>query len=365
MTVAPVMVQRRFMELGRVRLGEKGPKGEPRKLDHFRFTSASQALLQAVADKYGGKVQQWAGAPDEGYFELRTTSTELDIILPPTFSMGDGSPTVPWSQFFELWSGGGCQRRCDGVIESLSGKPCMCDPDERTCDITTRVQFMLPDIPGLGVWRLDSKGWNAAAELPGTLELLHLAASERKFIPAVLRLEKRTKKVEGKTHRFVVPVIDLPQVSMSQMAGGDLLTLNAPAPPPPKPELPAGPETPKNPSFENGEAEFGTPPPLPTESESAVPGSDASSSTEDASPQEEGEPDGGAPSSDSLDPIVVLAGEVKIVRGSAAGKTVAEVVAEDPQRCVTYLKNGKDEKLKAAIQTYLYAAHPELMEEGL
>jgi hypothetical protein len=105
---------------------------------------------------------------------------------------------------------------------------------------------------------------------------------------------------------------------------------------------------------------FGVP-----ESESAVPGSDASSSTEDASPQEEGESDGGAPSSASLDPIVVLAGEMKIVRGSAAGKTVAEVVRDDPERCITYLKNGRDEKLKAAIQTFLYAVYPDLMEEEL
>src|SRR5258707_3286069 len=108
--VAPVIVQRRFMELGRVRLGEKGGKGEPRKLDSFRFTSASRPLLEAVAAKYGGKVQAWTGAPDEGYYELKTTSAELDIILPPTFSANDGEPSLPWSQFYELWSGGGCQR---------------------------------------------------------------------------------------------------------------------------------------------------------------------------------------------------------------------------------------------------------------
>jgi hypothetical protein len=266
MTVAPVIVQRRFMQLGRVRLGEKGSKGEPRKLDNFRFTSASRALLEAVAAKYGGKVQEWQGAPDEGYFELKTTSTELDIILPPTFSDEDGSPSLPWSQFFELWSGGGCQRRCDGVTETLSGKPCLCDPDDRACDVTTRVQFMLPDIPGLGVWRLDSKGWNAAAELPGTLQLLQLAAEERKFIPAVLRMEKRTKKVEGQTRRFVVPVIDLPSVSVNQLAGGDLLSLNAPAPAPPRPALPAAPAPPADPSFE-GTPDFGQRPPLPTEPE--------------------------------------------------------------------------------------------------
>ena len=364
MSVAPVTIQRRFMELGRVRLGEKGAKGEPRKLDCFRFTSASRPLLEAVAARYGGTVQAWQGAPDEGYFELKTTSTELDIILPPTFSMSDGEPTVPWSQFFELWSNGGCQRRCDGVVESLAGKPCMCNPEDRACDIVTRVSFMLPDLPGLGVWRLDSKGWNAAAELPGTLELLQLAASERKFIPAVLRLEKRTSKKEGQTRRFVVPVLDLPQVSMSQLAGGDLLSLNAPAPAPPKPALPSGPEPPEDPDFAH--EEFGQPPPLPGEPEAGVPLAAQGASDDDVHPPEEAAPVSGELSAASSvsDPIVIQAGEVTISRGTAAGKTVREIVETEPDRCLRYLAAGKNELLKAAITTYMAAVRPDLLEEA-
>src|SRR6266508_3942140 len=132
-------VQRRLMELGRVRLGEKGEKGQPKKLSTFRLTSASGTLLSAVAAKYGGTPREWKGAPNEGMYEVTTDATELQIILPPTFSEVDGSPSTSYSQFYELWSAGGCQRRCDGVIEALSGKPCLCDPLERACDITTRI----------------------------------------------------------------------------------------------------------------------------------------------------------------------------------------------------------------------------------
>jgi hypothetical protein len=153
-----------MMELGRVRLGDKSAKGAPRKLNTFRFTSASRVLLDAIAEKYGGEVHEWKGAPDEGYFEVTTTSRELEILFPPVYSNEDGTPTVPFSQWLELWSGGGCQRRCDGETEALSGKPCMCDPDNRACKPTTRISFMLPDIPGLGLWRVESHGWNAAAD---------------------------------------------------------------------------------------------------------------------------------------------------------------------------------------------------------
>lgn len=274
MATRVIGVQRRFMQLGRVRLGEKGPKGEPRKLGTFRFTSASERLLQAVAAKHGGTVAVWADAPDEGYFQVTTEATSLEIILPPTFSETDGTPSTSYSQYYELWNKGGCLRRCDGVTESLSGEPCMCDPAKRdsgedskgTCGIITRVSFIIPDLPGLGVWRLDSSGWNAAVELPGTLELLAQAASEQKFIPAVLSLQNRTAKREGKTHRFVVPVIELPDVTIGQLVSGTAPTyaLNVPAAPPNgKPALPAAPAPPADPAFSDEQVEFGAPPPLP------------------------------------------------------------------------------------------------------
>jgi hypothetical protein len=274
-----IQIQRRMMELGRVRLGEKGPKGEPRKLQTFRFTSASRALLEAVATQHGGTVKEWIGAPDEGYFEVTTEATELDIVLPPVFSDADGTPTVAYSQWFELWSGGGCQRRCDGVNEALSGKPCLCameDEGERACKPTTRVSFMLPDIQGLGVWRLDSHGWNAATELPVTLEVLSQAAQANRFIPAVLRLQNRTKKAEGQTRRFVVPVIDLKDISVKQLAAGevpDAIAMNAPAMAAiPKPALPAAADLPSDASFaQEREPDLGPPPPPPV----PVPGVEA------------------------------------------------------------------------------------------
>ncbi len=274
MAIKPYLIQRRMRELGRVRLGEKGAKGEPRKLSTLRFTSFSEPLLQVIAAQHGGKVRPWAGAPEEGAFEVITETNKIDIILPPVFSQVDGTPTTAYSQWFEMWSAGGCARRCDGELESISGKPCLCadaveakGEDARDCKLTTRVSFMLPDVPDIGVWRLDTKGWNAAIELPGTLEILLMAAAEHKFIPAVLRSEPRTKKVPGEgTRRFIVPVIELPGVTVRELASGDVpLGINAPVQPRlEKPALPAGPAAPADPAFEDDTTPaFGAPPALP------------------------------------------------------------------------------------------------------
>lgn len=269
-----IQIQRRMMELGRVRLGDKGPKGEPRKLNTFRFTSASRTLLEGVAEKHGGKVAEWKGAPDEGYFQVTTDATELKIVLPPVFSDADGSPTLPYSQWFELWSAGGCQRRCDGETEALSGKPCMCDPEKRKendpamCRVVTRVSFMLPDVPGLGVWRIDSHGWNAAVELPGTIDVLSAATPAHSFIEAVLSIQQRSRKVKGQTRRYIVPVIELPDINVRQLAAGDVPdAINAPAMARlPRPELPAGEPLPDDAAFKKEEgASFGLAPDLPAD----------------------------------------------------------------------------------------------------
>jgi hypothetical protein len=99
---------------------------------------------------------------------------------------------------------------------------------------------MLPKVAGLGVWRLETKGENAASVLPGTLDLLMLAASERQFIPAQLRAEQRSSKSDGQTRRFVVPVIDLPGVTMEELLAARPAALNMPtATTAPRPELPA------------------------------------------------------------------------------------------------------------------------------
>jgi hypothetical protein len=209
----PILVlQQRLRELGRIRIGQKvaTAKGgtRPAKLDRFRLTSPSRELLDRVAAKYGGTVAPWT--PDGGaeQFEVITDAKRMPIHVPPQ----------PVSQYFELWSGGGCQRRCDGITELLKDRPCICgpDPEQRQCKPTTRLNVVLSEIEGVGVWRLESHGYYAALELPGVAELLAQAGG---YVEAFLGLEQRTAKRDGKTQHWIVPTIDLPITPAALMAG--------------------------------------------------------------------------------------------------------------------------------------------------
>jgi len=208
----------RVQEIGRIRMGEKGPKGAPVKLKTFRLTSNDRRVLDAAAALYGGVVHAWDGAPDEGMWQLTTAAAELDILIPRSLRSV--------SQAWELWQGGTCERRCDGRTEAITGGPCICGPargDEGFCDIVTRLSVILPRLPGLGLWRLDTGGWHAASTIPATIDLL-LALDPRPMVPAVLRAVQGSSKVRestGKvvTHRFVRPMLDAPGITIGQLVG--------------------------------------------------------------------------------------------------------------------------------------------------
>lgn len=209
-----VDIQRRLHEVGRIRIGHQVDVPgrnvrRPARLDAFRFTSASQRALEAVAALYGGEVVPWTGAPTGEQFELYTQAKEVPVIVPP----GE----LSFSQSYELWSAGGCQRRCDGVNEFIGDTPCRCDAEARECKPHTRLSVMLQGVPGVGLWRLDTQGWYAAAELQGAYDLAQLLADslQRSVLPGRLRVEARTvkrpdpkdpNKVEKRN--YVVPVLD-------------------------------------------------------------------------------------------------------------------------------------------------------------
>lgn len=202
-------IQRRHRELGRIRAGAKSAKGAPTKLDTWRLTSAQRNLIEEAARIWGGTVEPW-DSPSGPQFQVITTTDTITVAIPSGQSI---------TQWLELWSGGGCQRRCDGEREILSDSPCLCDdpndPDRRDCQPTTRFNVMLPELSDLGQWRLESHGFYAAAELGGIADLLAQAGAA--YVPARLRLEQRTVKRNGRTNRFAVPVVELPDFRLSDI----------------------------------------------------------------------------------------------------------------------------------------------------
>ncbi|KOX49958.1 hypothetical protein ADL19_19605, partial [Streptomyces purpurogeneiscleroticus] len=102
------------------------------------------------------------------------------------------------------------QQPCHCAAAQLAGRPF--GPRD-ICKPTTRMALMLADIPSLGTWKLESHGWNAAAELPTLAASIESAPQP---IPARLEVQKREKKdfdpskgdgeeVESKV--FMVPVL--------------------------------------------------------------------------------------------------------------------------------------------------------------
>lgn len=199
-----VTLQRRLREVGRIRIGETVPtsngKTRPAKLDHFRLTSRDQQIIEAAAQQYGGTVRPWT-APDGQQWEVKTTVDQMPVVVPPS--------EMAFSQYFEQWSAGGCKVRCDGEWDYLADKACHCDPEKRACAFHTRLSVMLPDLPGVGLWRLDTSGYYAATELAGVVDLCMAAAQRGQYLPARLRLEQRRVLRDGKTNKFAVPVLDV------------------------------------------------------------------------------------------------------------------------------------------------------------
>lgn len=213
--------QQRGVEIGRLRMGAKvttkNGREAPAKLAEWRLTSPSRDAITAAAAALGGEAKPWK-SPTGPQWEVYSEAASLDVIVPP------GEAVEQW---FEMWSGGGCQRRCTGAggVNQISGKPCECPADPiarrdlaasgRACKPTTRLRVALPTLPGIGVWRVESHGFYAAVELVGRHSLLQQAADAGVWIPARLRLEQRQRA--GK--QYGVPVLDI-GVSMAQIHAG-------------------------------------------------------------------------------------------------------------------------------------------------
>lgn len=209
-------LQMRMRQLGEIRIGHvvagttKDGKSytRPAKLDKFRFTSPSREILASVAELYGGEVKPWTpanGGPSE--FEVYSTVDRLPVLIPPRDAV---------SQWYELYAGSKCLRRCDGQVEQKSDQRCMCNPERRQCSITTRVNVMLRDVPALGQWLLVTKGYYAATELPPAAELLAQAGG---YISGWLGMEEKSVvRTEGPA-RFMVPTLDVEITPAALMAG--------------------------------------------------------------------------------------------------------------------------------------------------
>jgi hypothetical protein len=218
-------LQRQARELGRLRTGYT-QGNRPMRSKTWVVTSHARHYVEAAAGLWGGNVEQWqplGNRPQQ--WRVITDAESIDAIMPP----GD-----PLSQYNEMWSKGGCQRRCDGITESISDRPCLClaqfgedwylQPKGDVCSATTRLNVMLPDMPDLGVWRAETHSFYAANEWAGQLDMVLSGTGGKGFVPVALRIEPRQRVAGGKTKNFPVVVVEIRGITPRQALAGPLST---------------------------------------------------------------------------------------------------------------------------------------------
>ncbi|MEV4287410.1 hypothetical protein AB0K40_18040 [Nonomuraea bangladeshensis] len=230
-----ITLQRQARELGRLRTGYSVPNDDPTKRNRavrsqtWIISSHAEHYVEAAAGIWGGSVEKWQ-PQGNGAVQWRviTEAVSLDAILPP----GD-----PLSQSYELWSAGGAQRRCDGMTESLSDSPCLCRaqwgedfhekaPRDRACKMTTRLNVILPEMPDIGAWRVETHSYHAANEIAAAVDVLKGSIGMDALIPVRLRIEQRTRVSQGKTKQFPVVAVELRGGTAGQVLAG---AVSAPA----------------------------------------------------------------------------------------------------------------------------------------
>jgi hypothetical protein len=225
-------MQRHARQLGRLRTGYSRPHKDPNKRPvpvkskTWVLTSHAEHYVQAAAEAWGGTVERWqpqgAGAPQ---FRVITEAGSLDALLPP----GD-----PLNSFNEMWSAGGCQRRCNGEFEQISRKPCLClaqygeewylRPKGTVCAATSRLNVILPDMPDVGVWRAETHSFYAANEWGGTVDMVLSGTNGQGLVPVTLRIEQRTSVSRGQTKNFPVVAVEIRGITPRMALTGPLPT---------------------------------------------------------------------------------------------------------------------------------------------
>lgn len=216
-------IQRRAAEHGRLRTGYT-QGNRPMRSATWVVTSHSEEHVRKAAELWGGEPEQWQ--------PLNSTISQWRVITKAASIEALITPGDPLNQYNEMWSKGGCQRRCDGETELLTRQPCLCaarfgeDWHQQkkgiVCSTTSRLNVMLPDLSGMGMWRAETHSFYAASEWGGMVDMVLAGTDGRGFVPVTLRIEPRQVVRAGETKKFPVVVVELRGVTPRQALAGPM-----------------------------------------------------------------------------------------------------------------------------------------------
>lgn len=220
-------LQRRLMEVGHIRTGYSVPTGKtdrfgqpihrPVKSATFLVSTHLREYADEVARIYGGQVESWTPQrSDTAQWLVRTPAKRLLVVVPPVQTI---------TQWYEMWAGSECARRCDGETETLSGKPCLCGPGRKEgpskCKATTRLNVCLYDpatdrMLAHGVWRVESHGYNNAIKLPTVTNDMEASGVAQR---ATLTLVPQSKVKGGKKQSWYEIMLQPAHATAAQLTG--------------------------------------------------------------------------------------------------------------------------------------------------
>lgn len=214
-------IQARAAEHGRLRTGYT-QGNRPMRSPNWVVTSHSEEHVRKAAELWGGEPEQWQPLNSTiSQWRVITKSPSIEALITP----GD-----PLNQYNEMWSKGGCQRRCDGEMELLSRQACIClarfgeewhlQKKGVVCSTTSRLNVMLPDLSGMGMWRAETHSFYAAQEWGGMVDMVLAGTDGKGFIPVNLRIEPRQRVANGETKKFPVVVVELRGITPRQALAG-------------------------------------------------------------------------------------------------------------------------------------------------
>lgn len=207
--------QRQLRERGRIRQGYSTLRQDGKKIPHrsetYILSAPDRTTIDQVASVLGGQPEEWSDGGQDRY-RVVTKADSLRVVL---------SAGMALSQRYDQYRKGFPVITCDGQTcwtpgkGRLDARDCVCDPDNRDCSLTTMLSVILPDLPGVGSWRLVTHSWYGAAELLATVELIESVMAVGALVPGRLFLTHREVRrlIDGKpeVRKFTVSALDLDQ----------------------------------------------------------------------------------------------------------------------------------------------------------
>ena len=194
-----------FRRLGRIKLGiaaERDGCPLPRPADHF----VCPATIRKVYGEKPGVLRILFPSEDDSRWawqSYRCYSRTRGLIC-----RGDGEKAVA---LIDRHTGSLVTR--DSV--KTSRQPILCNPSTcryygRNCRRITHLQFILPDVPGLGVWQIDTSSYWSMININSGVQLLRQVCGRVSMVPLMLKLVPKAVQPQGQRRTVYVLALDAP-----------------------------------------------------------------------------------------------------------------------------------------------------------